>query len=135
VTRDGAETAQGRGVRAARLHAIKQDIARSLGQADLSVAALAGRHRCTPRFIQRLFETDGTTFTDYVLAERLARARRAGQKISALAYDCGFGDISYFNRVFRRHYGATPSAVRAQARTMSGALDVNTAPRRSCGQA
>jgi AraC-like DNA-binding protein len=123
ATRDAAEAAQGRGVRAARLHAIKQDIARNLDQANLSVAALADRHRCTPRFLQRLFETDGTTFTEYLLAQRLARAhrvlvdpRRDGEKISAVAYDCGFGDVSYFNRVFRRHYGTAPSDVRAQAR-------------------
>ena len=43
---------------------------------DLSVAALAARHGCTPRFVQRLFEAEGTTFTEYVLAERLARAHR-----------------------------------------------------------
>lgn len=123
ATRDAAEVAQGRGVRAARLHAIKQDIARNLDQPDLSVAALADRHRCTPRFLQRLFETDGTTFTEYMLVQRLARARRLlvdphrdGEKISAIAYDCGFGDVSYFNRVFRRHYGAAPSDVRAQER-------------------
>ena len=41
--------------------------------------------------------------------------RYAGEKISSIVYDCGFGDISYFNRIFRRHYGATPSDVRTQA--------------------
>ena len=46
----------------------------NLDRADLSVGALAARHGCTPRFIQRLFETEGTTFTAYVLAQRLARA-------------------------------------------------------------
>jgi AraC-like DNA-binding protein len=123
ATRDAAQAARDGGVRAAQLHAIKQDIAGNLARADLSVAALAARHRCTPRFIQRLFETEGTTFTEYVLAQRLAHAhrmladpRRAGEKIMAVAYDCGFGDLSYFNRVFRRRYGAAPSDVRAQAR-------------------
>ena len=123
ATRDAMHMAQDRGLRAARLHAIKQDIATHLDQAGLSVSALAARYRCTPRFVQRLFETDGTTFTEYVLAQRLARAhrmltdpRRDSEKISTVAYDCGFGDVSYFNRVFRRSYGAAPSDVRAQAR-------------------
>jgi AraC-like DNA-binding protein len=123
TTRDAVYMAQGRGLRAARLHAIKQDIATHLDQADLSVSALAARLHCTPRFVQRLFETEGTTFTEYVLAQRLSRAhrmltdpRRAGEKISAIAYDCGFGDVSYLNRAFRRRYGAAPSDVRAQAR-------------------
>jgi AraC-like DNA-binding protein len=63
---------------------------------------------------------EGTTFTEYVLSQRIVRARRmltdprlAGEKISTVAYDCGFADLSYFNRAFRRHCGAAPSDVRA----------------------
>jgi len=120
TTRDAAETAEAHGLRAARLHAIKQDIARNIEQPDLSVATLAARHGCTPRFIQRLFEGEATTFTDYVLAQRLVRAyrmltdpRRAGEKISSIAFDAGFADVSYFNRVFRQYYGEAPSGIRA----------------------
>jgi AraC-like DNA-binding protein len=119
ATRDGAALAEGRGLRAARLHAIKQDIARHIHQPDLSVSMLASRHGCTPRFVQRLFEAEGTTFTDFVLSQRLARAyrmltdpRRAADKISSIALDAGFADLSYFNRAFRQHYGDTPSGVR-----------------------
>jgi AraC-like DNA-binding protein len=36
--------------------------------------------------------------------------------IGSLAYDAGFGDLSTFNREFRREFGATPSDVRAAAR-------------------
>ena len=86
------------------------------------MTALAGRHGCTPRCIQRLFEAEGTTFTGYLLAQRLARAysmlidpRCARNKIIAVAYDCGFNNLSYFNRAFRRQYGEVPSDVRAQA--------------------
>jgi AraC-like DNA-binding protein len=122
ATRDGAEIARGRGVRAARLHAIKQDIAGSLAREDLSVATIATRHRCTPRYIQMLFEGEGTTFTEYVVAQRLARAHRmltdprhTGAKIISVAFDAGFGNLSNFNRAFRRQYGETPSDVRARA--------------------
>src|SRR5215471_3960893 len=44
ASRDGADVVQHRGLRAARLHAVKQDVGRSLDQADLSVGALAARH-------------------------------------------------------------------------------------------
>jgi AraC-like DNA-binding protein len=122
ATRDLAALAQARGVAAARLAAIKRDIGHNLAQPDLSVAALAARHRCTERSIQRLFEAEGTTFSQYVLMQRLARAHellgdstRRAEKISVVALDCGFGDVSYFNRAFRRRYGAAPSEVRAQA--------------------
>ena len=123
ATRDAAELAKGRGLRAARLHAIKQDIAGNIDQPDLSVKALAARHGLTPRCVQRLFEMEGDTFTDYVVSQRLARAHRMlsdtgrdSSKISVIAWDCGFGDISHFNHVFRRRYGLAPSDVRAQAR-------------------
>jgi AraC-like DNA-binding protein len=46
----------------------------------------------------------------------LGDPRQAGGKISSIALDAGFGDLSYFYRVFRRHYGASPSDVRAGAR-------------------
>lgn len=122
ATRDAAEIARSRGARAARLRAIREDIAARLDQADLSVATIAARHRIKPRWIQRLFESDGTTFTEYVLAQRLARAHRlltspwpTRLKISAIALDTGFGDLSYFNRAFRRRYGVTPSELRAAA--------------------
>jgi AraC-like DNA-binding protein len=32
--------------------------------------------------------------------------------IATIAYDVGFGDLSYFNRCFRRRYGMTPREVR-----------------------
>jgi AraC-like DNA-binding protein len=34
-------------------------------------------------------------------------------KISVIACDAGFGDLSYFNRTFRRAYGVSPSDIRA----------------------
>jgi AraC-like DNA-binding protein len=122
ATRDAAETAKCRGASAARLRAIKQDIADRLGDRGLSTAAIAARHGIKPRYVQRLFESDGTTFTDYVLMRRLAFARRllsdplrAGVKVSTIALDAGFGDLSYFNRAFRRRYGLAPSELRAAA--------------------
>jgi len=126
ATREATELARGSGLRAARLCAIKKDIARNLDDIALSVTILADRHGCTPRLIQRLFEQEGTSFTDYVLKQRLARAyclltdpRHADLKITAIAFDVGFGDMSYFNRTFRRHYGDTPSGVRALVRRSS----------------
>ena len=76
ATRDGAEIAKNRGARAARFRAIKENIATRLDQPDLSVATIAAHHRIRPRWLQRLFESEGTTFTEYVLAQRLVRAHR-----------------------------------------------------------
>lgn len=119
ATRDAAEIAEGRGVSAARLRAIKDSIRENLADGDLSVSILAAKHRVTPRYVQMLFENEGTTFTGYVRDERLARAYRmlesprfGERKIVDIAFRCGFGDVSYFNRAFRARYGATPSDIR-----------------------
>jgi AraC-like DNA-binding protein len=120
--RDAAMQARGRGLRAARLQAIKHHVADHLGEQGLSAGAVASRHRVAPRYVQRLFEEEGTTFSEYVLNERLARVHRmlvdpgyARWTIGAIALEAGFGDISYFNRRFRRRYGLRPSDVRAGA--------------------
>jgi AraC-like DNA-binding protein len=121
-TRDAAEVAKGRGLRAARLHAIKADIVDDLTRADLSVVTIAAKHHVTPRYVQMLFEDDGITFSEFVLARRLARVRtlladprHTGRAIGAIALDAGFGDLSHFNKMFRRRFGATPSDIRAAA--------------------
>jgi AraC-like DNA-binding protein len=117
---DAAAEAQGRGVRAARLYAIKADVASHFSESDLSVAAVAARHSVTPRYIHKLFETEGATFSEYVLACRLDFAHRllttprlVGRPITSVAFDAGFSDLSHFNRMFRRRYNATPTEVRA----------------------
>src|SRR5690606_34977373 len=91
AVRDVREAAAGRGLRAAKRHAIRQDIVLSLDHPGLSVGTVARRHACTERFVQRLFEAEGTTFTAFLLAQRLERAyrrladpRRAGEKVSVV---------------------------------------------------
>jgi AraC-like DNA-binding protein len=123
ATRDAAAIAEGRGVRAARLRAIKADIAERLAQGDLTVAAVASRQRISESYVRKLFESEGSSFSEWVLGARLIRAHRmltdprfAGRSITSVAFDAGFGDLSYFNRSFRRRFGATPSEIRAEAK-------------------
>ncbi|WP_158818518.1 AraC family transcriptional regulator [Methylocapsa sp. S129] len=130
ATRDAAEIAKGRGVRVARLHAIKADVTANLTAKWLSVDALAARHRISTRYIRALFQGEETTFADFVANQRLTRAhrllvdsRRGVRSISTIAFDAGFDDLSYFNRRFRRRYGATPSDVRMAARRENRAED------------
>jgi AraC-like DNA-binding protein len=119
-----SDIAKGRGLPAARLSAIKGDIANRLGSEHLDIASIARRRGITPRYVQILFEAEGTTFTEYVLGQRLALAcrilsdsSRRGLTISEAALEAGFGNLSYFNRVFRRAFDATPSDLRAKALT------------------
>jgi len=121
ATRDASEIASSRGLRAARLHQIKSDIAANLSLQGLSVDKIASGQRISPRYVQMLFEHEGTTFTEFVRQARLDRAlqmlidpRMANRSISAIAFEVGFGDLSHFNKEFRRRFGKTPSDVRQQ---------------------
>jgi AraC-like DNA-binding protein len=116
---DFAETARTRGLRAARLKLAKSYVVAHSHRRDISIATVAASLNVTPRYVQRLFEADGTTFSEFLVGQRLARAHRllcrpetSHTAISTVAYDVGFGDLSYFNRRFRRLYGLTPREVR-----------------------
>jgi AraC-like DNA-binding protein len=94
-------------LRAARMQAIKADISSRLGDGDLSVSAVAARHGVTSRYVHKLFETEGATFSEYVLARRLELAHRlltdprfGSRSIASIALDAGFSDLSHFNRTF-----------------------------------
>lgn len=109
-------------LREARLYAIKNDILTCLDQENLSLAMMAERHSVSIRYIQKLFEFEGMTFSEYVRTERLAKAHRmlvdpqlVNCPIGVIGYEAGFTDLSHFNRAFRRRYGATPSDVRASS--------------------
>lgn len=122
ATAEVHELAGRRGLRAARLRKMKSFIVNNCWQQDLSVASVAQEFGVTTRYLQRLFEADGKTFSSFLTEQRLKRAHRmlrepdfAERPVSSIAYDVGFGDLSYFNRCFRRAYGATPSGVRSGA--------------------
>jgi AraC-like DNA-binding protein len=104
------------------LRATKTYIIENISCREISIGSVATHFGMTPRYLQRLFENDGTTFSAFVLERRLARAHRmlyephtVQRRVSAIAYDVGFGDLSYFNRCFRRLYGATPLDIREAA--------------------
>jgi transcriptional regulator GlxA family with amidase domain len=59
ATRGDRAIAEGRGIAAARLQAIMADISSNLGDGDLGVAEIARRQRVTPRYIHKLFESEG----------------------------------------------------------------------------
>ena len=130
ATGDAAHLAKVRGARAAKLLAVKNDIATHFTDATLSSSSVAQRLGITPRYLHMLLEDEGLSFSTLVLGKRLALARRlladprlAGRRISALAFDVGFGDLSYFNRSFRRRFGMTPSEARAQAQKALVAIE------------
>jgi AraC family transcriptional regulator len=82
---------------------------------DLS--GLARIARLSPHHFLRTFEgITGTTPHQYVLRVRLRRAairlKTGSAKVLDVALDCGFGDVSNFNRAFRAEFGMNPRRYR-----------------------
>ena len=126
ATGDGAVEADRRGGRAARFAAIKSWISQRCIQQEVSIGEVASAMGASVRYVQTLFEGEGTTFSHFVLDQRLEYAAQiltsphANQRVTDIAYDSGFSDLSYFNRAFRARFGCTPSDMRQRARSEPG---------------
>jgi AraC-like DNA-binding protein len=106
--------------RKARLSPILEDVLANLSKPGLSAKTVAKRHGITDRYVHLLFKQSGQTFSRFVQEERLKRAfalltnpELAWMRISEIAFESGFADLSTFNRTFRGHFGNHPKGVRA----------------------
>jgi AraC-like DNA-binding protein len=116
---DEAELAGMRGLRAARLQAVLNQIRNNYRNPTLSAPLVGLQLGLSARYVQDLLAATGTGFSERILELRLQDARSMlsdprshDRRIGDIAYDVGFGDISYFNRSFRRRFGCSPSAAR-----------------------
>lgn len=80
---------------------------------------LAKLARLSPYHFLRTFESlTGATPHQYLMRARLRRAafrlRMEPSRILDIALDCGFGDVSNFNRAFRAEFGVSPRVYRAR---------------------
>lgn len=118
ATSDASEHAQRGGLREARLKAIKADI-NVHARSAITLEALAKRHSVSPSYIRALFHHEGTSFTDYLVEQRLQRAfstltspQAAQRSVSDIALHSGFNHLSWFYRAFKQRFGVTPGEVR-----------------------
>ena len=93
----------------------------NLMNAELNIQVTAEKFGISTRHIQKLFAADGTTFTSFLVNQRLeniaADLRLFGRhkvQISTIAYRWGFADFSTFYRAFKAKFGCSPSAFRAR---------------------
>ncbi len=83
----------------------------------LSLKEMSELYFFNEKYLGRLFMSEtGMTFHEYLNKIRTERARAlletSDLPILDIAFDCGFGSVSYFNRVFKRTVGVTPSEYR-----------------------
>ncbi|MGE4056279.1 MAG: AraC family transcriptional regulator [Vicinamibacterales bacterium] len=119
ASRESAEFAHQRGLRAARLQMTVGAIASGYTDPGFSVHAVASQLGLSPRYVQDLLHDTGTSLTERVRERRLQKARAMltdrsfdGCTVLDVALESGFSDVSYFNRAFRRRFGMAPSDMR-----------------------
>jgi AraC-like DNA-binding protein len=111
---------------AARHSAVLDHIATHFQDPGLNLEMVARCQGISPRYLQRLMTSSGSSFTERVNELRLQRAfelltepHTSTQRISDIALEVGFSDVSHFNRLFRARFGNSPRGVRTAGRSNS----------------
>lgn len=99
--------------RGAALDKVKRHMLEQLGDETLSVARICRETNMSVRSLNRAFAAEGTTPMTWLREQRLAEARSLlmegrSPSVTETAYQCGFSDLSYFGRCFKKSFGITP---------------------------
>ncbi|MBO9670741.1 MAG: helix-turn-helix domain-containing protein [Sphingobium sp.] len=90
-----------------------------LSDPEFRAVAIAEGLGVSARYLQLVLAEVGTTPSEFLLARRLdaaaARLRHPGGacRITDIAFECGFNDLSYFSRTFRRRFGVSARRYRS----------------------
>jgi AraC-like DNA-binding protein len=84
---------------------------------DLPLGKVAGIvNMSTFHFCKMFHKATGLTFTGYLARTRVEKAcnllLNPHLRVGEIAYECGFGSLGHFNRIFKRMAGMTPTAYR-----------------------
>jgi len=78
-------------------------------------------NRSYANYVHDLMAEQGESFSEAVNRLRLELAARLladpawkARRIGEIAYAVGYGDVSYFNRLFRRRFGESPRDYRGR---------------------
>lgn len=96
-----------------------QYIHQHLSEPALCIDRIAADLRCSKRYLHQVFEDSGDTLERYLWAQRLARSKAlliSGEAqsvpISEVATASGFRSNAHFCRLFKHHFGLTPTDFR-----------------------
>ena len=83
----------------------------------LSLETLAQQYHYNEKYLGNLFKKNlGMSFRDYLNERRLryacGRLKDCTTSVLDIASQAGFGNVTYFNRLFKEKYGVTPSKYR-----------------------
>jgi AraC-like DNA-binding protein len=94
-------------------------------QHDISRDSVARQFNISPNYLSRIFQVQGhMTFSNYLMHVRTDRAKHLltsyDLKLADVAARCGYRDLAYFCRVFRKLAKMTPSDYREYRKSTEG---------------
>lgn len=95
--------------------ALRRTVHERLREQGLTVTAVANAVGISERYVHKLFERSGTTFSRYIVERRLDGAAAdlkdptlLDREIGTIAFDWGFSDLSHFTKRFKQRFGCRP---------------------------
>lgn len=84
---------------------------------EIKLTTLCGLANMSESAFSRFFKLHtGKTLSDYIIDIRLGNATRmlidTNKTVAEIGYNCGYNNLSNFNRIFKRKYGCSPSQFR-----------------------
>lgn len=116
-------------VRASNLARAKRIVRERCADPDVTLSDIAGACGLSLRYLHDLFTSEGCTFRNYLMKERLELAHRLMQSsinvvsVTDVYLASGFRNHSHFSTAFRRHFSISPKDV-LRARRGLGQVNV-----------
>ncbi len=84
---------------------------------EITLEEISGVLNINPSYFCRLFKTaTGSSFCEYLNFVRISKSEKlfklSEMSIMEISFDVGFSSVTYFNRIFRKIKGCTPSVYR-----------------------
>ncbi|MDC5854684.1 helix-turn-helix domain-containing protein [Vibrio europaeus] len=95
------------------LRYIEKNLSRTIREEDVAEYC----HYSVTYFSKFFHKTIGVSFRDYLTLKRINLAKHLltndrKEKISFIAFQCGYNDVSYFSRIFKKKTGISPAIYR-----------------------
>jgi AraC family transcriptional regulator len=92
----------------------RSNLTRPIGVDDMARVAKMSRFHFTRMFERARGISPGRYLASLRLEESLRLIARGSHSVKKVAEECGYGDANYFCKVFRKSFGVSPGAFRAE---------------------
>ena len=108
----GKKTSKSHDVASAAREYIEQNYKKS----DLSISDISEKLCVNQTYLRKMFKSEmDMTLSEYITSFRMQEAKRlitgTDEKLTAVAEQVGYSDVSYFSNVFKKFYGISPRSM------------------------